>query len=155
MNYTNNMKDDIEKYSKMWDSMIADKENFPVAEKLKDPTHDVSFFGQRTDEESDVDKYLNESNFAYWAKVAGLEESNEDIPKITPGSLGKDQEVVVTQNWGVGGKKIEELTVLKTKLEKLENKLAKMDTEKNTSMESEIESLKKKIDDLSDSLNKD
>lgn len=82
---------------------------------------------------------------------------------IYPYSRGKDTEedrdgkpegIKVTQNWGTGGKEQAELEQLKVKLEKLESKLnglmAKGEAPKG--VKSKIKSIKKDIDELSDSL---
>jgi uncharacterized coiled-coil protein SlyX len=143
----------------------------------------TDFFGQNLSGEYSPDEALNEVDTKYWARVSKmadpmgknfdpLADLNEEtvpdkdhIKRVTntvanlhnpvyPQSIGKDNDVVVTQNWGTGGKEHFQLEELKVRLEKLESKLnaieAKGDSGKDT--QSKIDSLKKQIDDLSDSL---
>jgi chaperonin cofactor prefoldin len=72
-------------------------------------------------------------------------------------SVGKDQDVDVTQNWGVGGKEHFQLEELKVSLEKLESKLNAIESKGDSGSDAQkkIDELKKRIDDLSDSLNGD
>lgn len=87
---------------------------------------------------------------------------------VYPNTVGKDQDlgtpVKVTQNWGVGGKELNDLADLKKRLYELEVKLsqsgiikAEKGKKKKDSGESTIlkgmDDLKKQIDDLSDRLN--
>jgi len=143
----------------------------------------TDFFGQNRSPEYDGDEPLNEVDTKYWARIskmadptgkyvdplAGLNEetvptkdeikksvntaANTHNPIQTP-SVGKDQNVVVTQNWGVGGKEHFQLEELKVRLEKLESKLNAIESrgESGKEAQSKIDSLKKQIDDLSDSL---
>jgi hypothetical protein len=80
---------------------------------------------------------------------------------VYPNTQGKDQDVKVTKNWGVGGKELNDLEDLKKRLYDLEVKLnsagilkkvKKKDADENTIMKS-MNDLKKQIDDLSDLLN--
>ena len=79
---------------------------------------------------------------------------------IRPTTVGEDGAVNVTQNWAMGGEAIEKLEKLKEKFNKLENELSallsKEDSVKKGSEEkdamSKIESLRKEIDTLSNSL---
>lgn len=136
------------------------------------------FFGQHRSTEYDRDEPLNEADTKYWAEVSKLAdphgytdplklvESKEDAKNvadalakahnpINPQSVGKDQDPVVTQNWGTGGKEYFQLEELKVRLEKLESKLNAMESEgkSGSSAQSKIDGLKKQIDELSDSLN--
>lgn len=138
--------------------------------------------------------YLNEGEVKYWSEVAKIasgrsayhmplnEEREMDTPTIKkhssrlgstfnpvyPNTVGKDQDlgtpVKVTQNWGVGGKELNDLADLKKRLHELESKLSQagiIKAEKGKKKKDDSEStilkgmddLKKQIDDLSDRLN--
>lgn len=175
------MMADINKYAKIWDA-AQEKGIFDDAPKLAQPRQDVGddFFGQSLSPEYDMDRPLNEVDVKYWAKISRMADPGQyvdplceesDVEKsnakkvaekmasahnpIQPYSVGKDQDVNPTQNWGIGGKEHFQLEDLKVRLEKLESKLnaieSKGDSGKDT--QSKIDSLKKQIDDLSDSLN--
>jgi polyhydroxyalkanoate synthesis regulator phasin len=176
------MRSDINKFAKIWDSAL-EKGIFDDAPKLppaREPGDTSDFFGQYMSDEYDMDEPLNEVDTKYWAKVARMADhsghyvdplseetkpSKEDAKNVAekiagahnpirPGTIGKDQEPKVTQNWGVGGKEHFQLEELKVRLEKLESKLnsieSKGDSGKDT--QGKIDSLKKQIDELSDSL---
>jgi hypothetical protein len=140
------------------------------------------FFGQNKSPEYDMDAPLNEVDSKYWAKISRmadrgkyvdplLEEtipSKEQTKKVSGklagahnpvymASVGKDQDVDVTQNWGVGGKEHFQLEELKVSLEKLESKLNAIESKGDSGSDAQkkIDELKKRIDDLSDSLNGD
>lgn len=144
-------------------------------------SYGADFFGQNRSPEYDGDEALNEVDTKYWAKISKMADplgkyvdplNEEAIPAketlkkasdamagahnpVYSQSVGKDQDVVVAQNWGTGGKEHFQLEELKVRLEKLESKLnaieSKGDSGKDT--QNKIDSLKKQIDDLSDSLN--
>jgi hypothetical protein len=137
---------------------------------------------------------LNESEVKYWSQMAKIasnrsayhmplnEERQNDVPTIKkmsnrlgstfnpvyPNTVGKDQDlgtpVKVTQNWGVGGKELNDLADLKKRLHELEVKLnqsgilksekgkKKKDSDESTIIKG-MDDLKKQIDDLSDRLN--
>jgi hypothetical protein len=138
--------------------------------------------------------HLNEGEVKYWAemaKSAGIrsayhmplnEEKEMDKPTIKkrsnklgstfnpvyPNTVGKDQDlgtpVKVTQNWGVGGKELNDLEDLKKRFYDLEVKLSQagiIKAEKGKKKKADSEStilkgmddLKKQIDELSDKLN--
>lgn len=170
------MMDDINKFSKIWDAAVqkgifADAPK-PVAEKPAE----TDFFGQYLTDEYDRDKPLNEVDSKYWANIAKkadplFEDTKEDSKvntdslanahnPIYPNTVGKDQDVNVTPNWGVGGKEIEQLEELKKDLHALEVKLSSFLNEKELpeespeeeKLQSKIDSLKKEVDKLSDSL---
>lgn len=146
----------------------------------------TDFFGQNLSGEYQPDEALNEVDTKYWARVSKMADptgkyvdpltdlTEETIPTkdrikksaetlanahnpVYPQSIGKDNDVVVTQNWGTGGKEHFQLEELKVRLEKLESKLnaieSKGDSGKDT--QSKIDDIKKQIDDLSDSLSGD
>jgi len=137
---------------------------------------------------------LNEAEVKYWvelSKSAGNrsayhmplnEERDLDKPTIKkvsnrlgstfnpvyPNTVGKDQDlgtpVKVTQNWGVGGKELNDLEDLKKRFYELEVKLSQagiLKSEKGKKKKTDAEStilksmddLKKQMDDLSDKLN--
>lgn len=169
------MMDDIEKYSKMWDDAKAAGifAEAPKPPAPAEPTDSADYFGNFLGGNYDIDKPLNEVDVTYWnrlSKMAGgsLDPLREDKAQETevakamgnaanpiyPYSYGKDQEMKVNQNWGAGGKEIEQLAELKAKLENLEGKITA--TEVNgggtKNIQQEIDSLRKQIDELSDSL---
>ena len=87
---------------------------------------------------------------------------------VYPNTVGKDQDlgtpVKVTQNWGVGGKELNDLEDLKKRFYELEVKLSQagiLKSEKGKKKKTDAEStilksmddLKKQMDDLSDKLN--
>lgn len=141
------------------------------------------FFGQNRSGEYDIDEPINEVDSKYWAAVSRRADperyfdpllseesvsSKENTKKVVekmsgahnpvyPTSIGKDQDVDVTQNWGVGGKEHFQLEDLKVRLEKLESKLNSIESNGNSgkATQDKINSLKTQIDELSDSLNGD
>lgn len=142
----------------------------------------ADFFGQNRTGEYDIDAPLNEVDSKYWRQVSRMADPNgkydplseESTPEpkkvkdvadkmsngynpVYPTSIGKDQEPVVTQNWGVGGKEHFQLEELKVRLEKLESKLNAIESKGDSgdNAQSKIDNLKKQIDDLSNSLNGD
>lgn len=170
------MKKDLEHFSKIWDKAL---ENGAFKEKEKDvepeKTFNTDFFGQYLTSEYDIDRPLNEVDAKYWAAISReidplieqdttkqLKASAEAIGNshnpILPNTVGKDQEINVAQNWGVGGEKIQELEKLKVELFDLESKLNSLVSnedskeEKTNSIQSKIDSLKKEIDKISDTL---
>lgn len=142
----------------------------------------ADFFGQNRSPEYDPDAPLNEVDSQYWAKVSKMADHSQYVDPLkeetTPSkevvgkstdkmassynqvkrsSIGKDQDLNVTQNWGVGGKEHFQLEEIKVELEKLESKLNSLESNNQSSsdVQSKIDRLKKQIDDLSDSLNGD
>lgn len=142
----------------------------------------ADFFGQNRSSEYDIDEPINEVDSKYWAKVSRMadpsgkyfdplineesvpskENAKKSVEKISgshnpvyPASVGKDQDMQVAQNWGVGGKEHFQLEDLKVRLEKLESKLNGLESNASPvkSTQDKIEGLKKQIDELSDSLN--
>ena len=140
------------------------------------------FFGQNKSPEYDMDAPLNEVDSLYWKRCAQLADHSgqyvDPLSEVTaskaevkdsaervaaahnpiyPGTLGKDQNVGPTQNWGVGGKEHFQLEDLKSRLEKLEGKLNALECQGESSKDTQgkIDSIKKQIDDLSDSLSGD
>jgi hypothetical protein len=173
------MMDDINKFSKIWDDAVQ-KGIFADAPKPAGKQAETDFFGQYLNDEYDMDKPLNEVDVKYWAKLSKKadplfeESTTEDSKKNTdalanahnpvyPNTVGKDQDVNVTPNWGFGGKEIEQLEELKKELHNLEVKLnsvidekkSENDTPKGDKIQEKIDSLKKEIDELSDSLSGD
>ena len=172
------MKSDIDKYAKIWDSALEQGifDDAPKPPKPSMPEADADYFGQY---QINDDIPLNEVDVQYWEKVSRIagntgkyvdplveevstKKDIENISKavasahnpIMPQSVGKDQDVNVTQNWGVGGKGIEQLEELKVRLEKLESKLNSLEGngESGKSTQTKIDELKKQIDDLSDTI---
>jgi hypothetical protein len=172
------MMDDINKFAKIWDNAlqkgIFDSPPSPAntrQEEEEDADRGTDFFGQYLTDEYDIDKPLNEVDAKYWSIVSKRadplsEENNplkftaDSIAKsqnpIAPNTVGKDQDPKVTQNWGLGGKQIEELEKLKVDLHELESKLNSLTSKDQDSkvegVQSKIDSLKNEIDKLSDSL---
>lgn len=166
------MMDDINKFAKIWDDAVQ-KGIFSPSEAEPKPVEDkgTDFFGQYKTTEYNIDRPLNEVDTKYWAalskKADPIEEQKDYFKRtadaiansqnpINPNSVGKDQDVNVTPNWGFGGKEIEELEKLKVELHELESKLnaltSKDQDAKVDSAQSKIKSLKDEIDKLSDSL---
>jgi len=172
------MQSDLDKYSKIWDAALQ-KGIFPDAPKrnnnIEDKDATTDFFGQNLSEPYDMDKPLNEVDTKYWARLSKkadplyVESKLKDFKintkalgnaqnPIHPDSVGKDQDVNVAQDWAMGGQKLEQLEKLKVELHDLEVKLnsilgnedASAKTEETA--QSKIDSLKKEIDKLSDSL---
>lgn len=169
------MMDDINKFAKIWDDAVQKgifntTPNAPVSSEDKE-SNGTDFFGQYLTDEYERDKPLNEVDTKYWAtlsrKADPLHEENNPFKKsaesmgkaqnpIQPNTVGKDQELNVTQNWGFGGKEIEELEKLKVELHELESKLNSLSSKDQDSkvegVQSKIDSLKNEIDKLSDAL---
>lgn len=169
------MLEDIEKYQKIWEKAQAEDifADAPKPPRPAEPGDSADYFGNYLSGNYDIDKPLNEVDISYWKKVSGIpgkyvdplsetKEQEAEVAKamgnaanpIYPYSAGKDQEVKVNQNWGAGGKEIEQLAELKAKLEQLEGKITATEVNGGStkSVQSEIDELRKKIDDLSDSL---
>lgn len=167
------MKKDLEHFSKIWEKAL---ENGAFKQKDVEPekTFNTDFFGQYLTDEYDIDRPLNEVDSKYWAAISKeinplIEQDAKQIKSsaeaignshnpILPNTVGKDQEINVAQNWGVGGEKIQELEKLKVELFDLESKLNSLVSnedskeEKTDSIQSKIDSLKKEIDKISDTL---
>ena len=158
-----------------------------------EPAASADFFGQLKTDEYDMDGVLTEGESKYWAQVAksAAERTSYHMPlneeremdaatvkkhsnrlgstfnPVFHNTVGKDQDlgtpVKVTQNWGVGGKELNDLEDLKKRLYDLEVKLSqsgivpskkgkKKDSDESTILKG-MEDLKKDIDELSDKLN--
>ena len=176
--------DDINKYAKIWDDALekgifkdAPKPAQPRNRDAED--FGTDFFGQSL-YDYDPNEPLNECDTKYWAKVSRMadhsgqyvdpltEESNPSKAEmktssekmagshnpIYPNSVGVDQEVKPTQNWGVGGKEHFALEDLKIRLERLEGKLNALEATGKPAgdTQSKIDGIKKQIDELSDTL---
>jgi hypothetical protein len=165
------IRSDLEKYADQWDKALKDGV-FDDAPKSPSPRH-TDWFGHSS---SASDTEINDEEAEYWKQIANdgpeelIQEENEptkqELKKMTsrmanshnpvhPQSLGNDQDVVVTQNWGVGGEEIEELAEMKVKLEQLESRLNAEEGmgKSGKGISEQIKSLKKQIDELSNSLN--
>lgn len=179
-NALSNMMDDIERYAAMMDNAFEkgvfkdEKKETPAEVAQDDEQSNTDFFGQYIGDEYDIDRPLNEVDSKYWALVAKMAdplgkdiitESKEEVKEISdalakshnpiyPNTVGKDQDVKITQNWGVGGKEHFQLEDLKVRLEKLESKLNAIESEGQSgkSTQDKIDDLKKQIDELSNSL---
>ena len=180
------MMDDINKYAAIWDAaqekdIFKDVPKAPRANAEADSFFGADFFGQNNSPEYDMDAPLNEVDSLYWKRcasmadhsgqyvdplleVASKEEIKDSAEKmgsahnpVYPSTLGKDQNVNPTQNWGVGGKEHFQLEDLKSRLEKLEGKLNALESqgESGKDTQNKIDSIRKQIDDLSDSLSGD
>lgn len=176
------MRDDINKFAKIWDAAqekgIFDDVPKPAKPQLSDDGWGSDFFGQNYT--SDPDGPINENDAKYWAQVsrmsshtdesviseaASTQQDKKDLADtlakshnpVYPNTRGKDQDMNVTQNWGVGGKEHFDLEDLKVRLEKLESKLnaAEVEEKSTSDIQKKIDDIKKQIDELSDSLSGD
>lgn len=176
------MLDDINKFAKIWDA-AQEAGIFGAPESKVNPNEEEGwgsdFFGQNFGA-NDGEEMFIESEVSYWAECSRIsdftgkklneakaENSSGDKKlankmgdahnPVYPNSLGKDQKMNVSQNWGVGGKEHFDLEQLKIDLEKLESKLNALDAEgkSSNSVQSKIDDIKKQIDELSDSLSGD
>jgi hypothetical protein len=170
------MMDDINKFAKIWDDAVQKGifNSAPSPKEDQEEERGTDFFGQYKTDEYDRDKPLNEVDAKYWKMLskevgvcmneqspssAALKASADAIGNsqnpVLPNTVGKDQELNVTSNWAMGGKEIEELEKLKVELHELESKLNSLmskEEAKPDPVQVKIESLKKEIDKLSDSL---
>lgn len=177
------MMDDINKFAKIWDDAVQKgifgSPNPPQSDIDTSDKGGTDFFGQYLSDEYDRDKPLNEVDTKYWSKLSRRADPLDDLNKpskpiietslkdvvgaignsqnpVLPNSIGKDQDVNVTPNWGFGGKEIEELEKLKVELHELESKLnsllSKEQDAKVETFNSKIKSLKDEIDKLSNSI---
>ena len=175
------MMSDINKYAAIWDDALAKGifADAPKPPQAAEPGETADFFGQYLSDDYDMDKPLNEVDVKYWAQVSQLagqgqsfmEETTPSKPEVKkvaeklagahnpvpPETIGRDQDVDITQNWGVGGKEHFQLEDLKVRLEKLESKLNALESEGKSGKDaqSKIDGIKKQIDELSDSLSGD
>ena len=173
------MLDDIDKFAKIWDSAQGKGifEDTPKPKQEPEQEEDgwgSDFFGQNYS--SDENMTINEDQIKYWKECSGISEitskvlnenkntsgDNKSVADelsgahnpIYPNTIGKDQDVKVTQNWGVGGKEHFDLESLKLDLYNLESKLNALESEEkdSNSVQKRIDNIKKQIDELSDSL---
>jgi hypothetical protein len=185
------MMDDINKYAAIWDKAQAQGifKDAPKPPVSSEPESTADFFGQLNTDEYDIDSPLNEAEANYWKKVsrsaAGRSAYNlplneerkvakKDIKKSSNrlgstfnpaynNTVGKDQDIKVTKNWGVGGKELNDLEEFKKRLYDLEVKLSqsgiikpekgKKKSESESTILKSMEDLKNDIDNLSDKLN--
>lgn len=169
-------QDQFDKWVSMWEKHQAEMQ---VPEKESTPTH--SYFGMQSvlpDEEPSEERMLTESD--HWRDIYNNalkinkminEEENDNYLSKGPGktdftqnpvhfaSHGQDQSpspyepVRVTPNF-TDGEQLRNLHELKVKLEKLESSLLSADIKGETSNDykSQLDKLRKQIDDLSDKL---
>lgn len=163
-------RSDLEKYQDQWEQALKDGV-FKDAPKPAVPSH-PDWFGHS---QNVSDTEIDDVDAEYWKQMMDeggeellqeeTEPTKEELKKMTsrmanahnpvfPQSLGNDQDVVVAQNWGVGGKEIEELAEMKIKLEQLESRLNAEEGmgKSGKSISEQIKNLKKQIDELSNSL---
>lgn len=174
------LRSDLEKYQDQWEKALKDGvfADAPKTQKPGQGTMRPDWFGHSSVPDSDIEQeeaedwenlykmadpdfqggeeLLSEESEASTDKLKKMATrmANSHNP-VHPDSLGHDQDVVVSQNWGVGGREIEELSEMKVKLEQLESRLnAEEAMGKNgKSIAEQIKNLRKQIDSLSDSLN--
>lgn len=165
------IRSDLEKYTDQWDKALKDG-IFDDAPKSPSPRY-TDWFGHSS---SASETEINDEEVEDWKHIANdgpeeilqeeTEPTKQELKKMTsrmansnnpvhPDSLGNDQDVVVNQNWGVGGEEIEELAEMKVKLEQLESRLNAEEGmgKSGKGISEQIKSLKKQIDELSNSLN--
>lgn len=174
-----NNNDDLDKYKDQWEKAL--KDGFLDSSPHLPPPNPPSDFGQSDFfgqwDAVDQDAPLNECDAKYWNKVYRLSNNQGDAPcpikeeaeatkdqikkttskianaanPVYPTSVGKDQESKVTANWS-DGKELQELAQMKMRLEKLESQMNAKEGMGKKGNISKIESLRKQIDELSDSL---
>jgi len=168
------MDDDLLKYMGQWEKALKTddfkKERPEVEAPYSTPSNTQSFFGNFG---ANHPQERKESDFEYWKKVYNTsigqhdpedlvtEDINrKDMTKaltnsanpVYPNTVGKDQDIVAPK-WS-DSKELTKLITLKSDLQTLESKLNALDTnEKNgKSVQSQIDSMKKEIDRLSNLL---
>lgn len=171
------LRSDLEKYQDQWEKAIKDGV-FADAPKPEKPAAG-SWFGHSNVQDSEIE----EKEVEDWENIYNMadpdfkdggeqliqeetEPTGEILKKVasrmanthnplSKQSLGNDQDIVVNQNWGVGGKEIEELAEMKIKLEQLESRLNAEEGmgKSGKGISEQIKNLKKQIDELSNSLN--
>jgi hypothetical protein len=164
-------RSDLEKYTDQWEKALKDGV-FDDAPKSPSPRH-TDWFGHTTNasetqiDDEDVENWNQIFNDGGEALLQEEKETPKDELKkmssrmadsnnpVHPDSLGNDQDTVVVQNWGVGGKEIEKLAEIKIKLEQLESRLNAEEGMGNSGkgISEQIKKIKKDIDELSNSLN--
>jgi protein subunit release factor A len=165
------IRSDLEKYTDQWEKALKDGV-FDDAPKSPSPRH-TDWFGHST---SASETEINDEEAEYWKQMMDeggeelIQEENEPTKDqlkkmnsrlanshnpVHPDNLGNDQDVIVNQNWAVGGKEIEELAEMKVKLEELESRLNADEAmlKPTVKVTEQIKNLKKQIDELSNSLN--
>jgi len=193
MNQISDMMADINKYAAIWEKALADgvfaDAPKPAVTQPSEDDESTDFFGNYISDDYDMDRPINEAEVKYWAALSrgAKDRSAYDMPlneerkvskkeakaasnklgstfnPVYPNTKGKDQDVVVTQNWGVGGKELNDLEDLKKRLYDLEVKLnsagivkdakkKKKDSDESTILKG-LSDLKAQIDELSDKLN--
>lgn len=191
MDSTSDMMADINKYADIWEKALKKGifDDAPKPPAPAEPEASADFFGQLHTDEYDMDSPLNEAEVKYWKELAkdAADRSSYYMPlneekeldkeaaskmasrlgstfnPVYPNTAGKDQDIKVTQNWGVGGKELNDLEDLKKRLHELEVKLntagilpkkgKKTKNEDENTIQKSINDLKKQIDQLSDELN--
>lgn len=174
------LRSDLEKYQDQWEKALKDGvfADAPKTQKPGQGTMRPDWFGHSSVPDSDIEQeeaedwenlykmadpdfqggeeLLSEESEASTDKLKKMATrmANSHNP-VHPDSLGHDQDVVVSQNWGVGGREIEELSEMKVKLEQLESRLNADEAmgKNGKSIAEQIKNLRKQIDSLSDSLN--
>lgn len=165
-------KDDFEKYLSLWDQACAKEEE--KAPKLDVNPELYNEFIPKAENKGNLDdaiaRYISgEVSKSYQPKEELLSEEDLTKPELAhaadvmgknpnplrPGTLGKDQNLNVTQNWS-SGKELEELARMKLDLHNLEDKLNTSDmqqTDANSDkIMNKIKQLKRDIDEISDLL---
>lgn len=162
-----NQKDELDHFASMWDAAM-EKGLFPKIEtpKVNQNTSQDSFFGlvntHPSEEISDTDKqYWNAINSAYDDVPSGVinESEHKSLPSnpIQKDTLGNDKELDYQQlGKTYSEEELNELSELKNKLYSLESKLMSAlgfgDFKNEKKLQEQIKSVKKEIDDLSDSM---
>ena len=176
------LRSDLEKYTDQWEKALKDGvfADAPKEQRPGQGTMKPNWFGHSSVEDSEIEQEeaedwenlykMADPDFKGGGEELIQEETEASTDKlkkvatrmanshnpVNSDSLGHDQDVVVTQNWGFGGKEIEELAEMKIKLEQLESKLNAeegLGGKKAKSISEQIKSLRQQIDGLSDSLN--
>lgn len=168
------IRTDLDFYQSQWDKAL-EAGVFKDAPKTMGNNSRVSWFGNINNHE---DAGINDSDLDGWKDIDNMVSGNdqllseERVPEkgrvekvakvmgnthnpVYPQSLGNDSDVVVDQNWGVGGEIIEKLAEMKLELDKLLSRFIAEETmgNKTDKIANQIDALKNQIDELSNSLN--
>ena len=155
-----NEKDNLENWAVMWDKAQNDG-TFPETAKIKPEEEPIEIDPYWANFNSGVEEVLNEDHSGPATSKADLADQAKDMGRVPNpvyyNTLGNDQDLEPwTPNW-IDGKELEELTELKKDLYNLECEMNTKDgkSEGLGSIEKRIDSMKRKLNDLSNALTPD